>query len=152
MASAVPDQPPAGATVSCVRHRVPFYETDAMAVVHHANYLRYFELARIVWLDEHDVSYRKVVEQGMHYATTKVEIAYHRAARFDDEIEIFTWIEWARGASLRMAYVLRCRGATLATGATEHAAVDLEGRVRRLPRERAERLRRLAQRLPDPAG
>ena len=49
-----------------------------------------------------------------------------------------------RGASLRMAYVLRCGGVDVATGATEHAAVDLEGRVRRLPRERVERLRGLA--------
>jgi acyl-CoA thioester hydrolase len=144
VASAVQNEPPAGATVSSVRHRVPFYETDGMGVVHHSNYVRYLELARIVWLDEHDLPYRKVVEQGLHYATTKLELAYHHAARFDDEIEIFTWIEWARGASLRMAYVLRCRGATLATAATEHAAVDLEGRVRRLPRERVERLRGLA--------
>jgi len=152
VASAVRNQPPAGATVSSVRHRVPFYETDGMGVVHHSNYVRYLELARIVWLDEHDVPYRKVVEQGLHYATTKLELAYHRAARFDDEIEIFTWIEWARGASLRMAYVLSCRGATLATAATEHAAVDLEGRVRRLPRDRVEHLRGLAHRLPEPSG
>ena len=147
MASANRNEPPAGATVSSVRHRVPFYETDAMGVVHHSNFVRYLELARIVWLDEHDLPYRKVVEQGIHYATTKVEVAYHRAARFDDVIEIFTWIEWARGASLRMAYVLRSGGATVATGATEHAAVDLEGRVRRLPRERVERLRSLALRV-----
>ena len=43
-----------------------------------------------------------------------------------------------------MAYVLRCRDVTLATAATEHAAVDLTGRVRRLPRDRVERLRGLA--------
>jgi acyl-CoA thioester hydrolase len=36
-----------------VQHRVPFYETDAMGVVHHANYVKYLELARIAWLDEH---------------------------------------------------------------------------------------------------
>ena len=144
MASAVRNEPPAGAAVSSVRHRVPFYETDGMGIVHHANYVRYLELARVVWLDEHDVPYREVVQQGLHYATTKLEVVYHRAARFDDEIEIFTWIEWARGASLRMAYVLRCAGVTLATAATEHAAVDLTGRVRRLPRDRVERLRGLA--------
>jgi len=43
-----------------------------------------------------------------------------------------------------MAYLLRCRGVTIATGATEHAAVDLSGRVRRLPRDRVEHLRGLA--------
>jgi acyl-CoA thioester hydrolase len=123
---------------------VPFYETDAMGVVHHANYVRYLELARIVWLDEHDVPYARVVEQGVHYATTRVELSYHRATRFDDVVEIITWLDWVRGASLRMAYVLRCREEVVATGATEHAAVDLGGRLRRLPRERLEKLRTLA--------
>ena len=143
-------EPPPGATASTVRHRVPFYETDGMGVVHHSNYVRYFELARVVWLDEHDVPYRKVIEQGLHYATTRLEVSYHRPARFDDEIEITTWLDWVRGASLRMAYVLRCDGAILVTGASEHAAVDLEGRLRRLPRERVEHLRGLAKRLPEP--
>jgi acyl-CoA thioester hydrolase len=135
--------PPPGAKASSIRHRVAFYETDAMGVVHHANYVRYLELARVVWLDEHDVPYAKVVEQGIHYATTRVEVDYHRALRFDDVIEISTWIEWVRGASLRMAYALRCRDEVIATAATEHAAVDLQGRLRRLPRERVERLRSL---------
>jgi hypothetical protein len=44
--------------------------------------------------------------------------------------------------------VLRCRGVTIATGATEHAAVDLEGRVRRLPRERVLHLRKLSLAAP----
>ena len=139
---------PAGATVSTVRHRVPFFETDAMGVVHHANYVRYFELARVVWLDEHDVPYREVVAQGLHYATTRVEVSYHRSTKFDDEVEISTWLDWVRGASLRMGYVLRCSGAIVATGATEHAAVDLEGRLRRLPRERVVRLRTLVAPAP----
>ncbi len=143
MSAASRNDPPAGATTSSVRHRVPFYETDAMGVVHHSNYVRYFELARVVWLEEHDVPYRQIIEQGLHYATTRVEISYHRSTRFDDEIEITTWLDWVRGASLRMAYVLRCGDANVATGATEHAAVDLEGRLRRLPRERVERLRTL---------
>ena len=146
MSPAARNEPPAGATASSVRHRVPFFETDAMGVVHHSNYVRYFELARVVWLDEHDVPYRKIVEQGLHYATTRVEVSYHRPTRFDDEIEITTWLDWARGASLGMAYVLKCGGLVVATGATEHAAVDLEGRLRRLPRERVERLRALLAR------
>ena len=140
------DGAPAGATVSTVRHRVPFYETDAMRIVHHANYVRYLELARIAWLDEHDVPYREYAEQGIHYATTRVELDYHRAARFDEVVEVTTWLEWVRGASLRMAYELRCEEALVASGATEHAAVDDAGRARRLPRERLDNLRPLALR------
>ena len=63
------EAPPAGAATSEVRHRVPFYETDAMGVVHHSNYVRYLELARIAWLAVHDQLYALYVAQGMPFAT-----------------------------------------------------------------------------------
>jgi acyl-CoA thioester hydrolase len=123
-----------------LRHRVPFYETDAMGVVHHSNYVRYLELARIRWLDEHHRSYRVYMAEGRHFATTHVEIDYYRSAAFDDQISITAWLEWIRGASLRMAYRLTTTDGLISTGATEHALVDLAGRVRRIPREERERL------------
>ncbi len=115
-----------------------------MGIVHHANYVRYLELARIVWLDQHDQPYRVYLDQGLHYATTHVEVAYRRAVRFDEVVEISTWLDWIGGASLGMAYALHCDGALVAEATTEHAAVDDDGRPRRLPRERLERLRPLA--------
>lgn len=123
-----------------VLHRVPFYETDAMGIVHHANYVRYLELARVAWMDAHDRPYREYVAEGLHFATTRVEIDYRRSAAFDDVLEISTWLEWVRGASLRMAYSVRRGDDVVAIGATEHAMVGLDGRPRRIPRERRERL------------
>jgi len=134
--------PPPGAKTSTASHRVAFYETDAMGIVHHANYIRFFELSRVVWLAEHDQPYTAYMESELNFATTHAVVDYHQSARFDDELEITTWVEWIRGASLRMAYRIECRGALLVTGATEHAAVNPEGRVRRIPRENRERIRR----------
>jgi acyl-CoA thioester hydrolase len=124
---------PHGVPVSIYRHRVPFYETDAMGVVHHANYVRYLELARIRWMDEHHRPYREYVAEGLHFATTRVELDYLRGVKFDEELEIVVWAAWVRGASLRMEYVLRGVGGTVASGATEHAMVGDNGRVRRIP-------------------
>ena len=76
--------PPEKAVVTTIRHRVPFYKTDAMGVVHHSNFVRYFELARVAWLDEHDRPYARYVEEDLHFATTRVEASYHKSARFDD--------------------------------------------------------------------
>ena len=76
--------PPEGALTTTVNHRVAFYETDAMGIVHHANYLRFFERARVQWLDEHDQPYRNYMADGMHFATTHVEIDYRGTTRFDD--------------------------------------------------------------------
>lgn len=119
---------------------MPFYETDGMGIVYHANYLQYFELARIVWMDEHDRPYREYVSDRLHFATIHAEVQYLRPARFDDVVEIVTWLEWVRGASLRMAYAIHRDGELLARGATEHAMVDDTGRPRRIPRPHREKL------------
>jgi acyl-CoA thioester hydrolase len=128
---------PPGVPVTHYRHRVPFFETDAMGLVHHSNYVRYLELARIRWMDEHHRPYREYVAEGLHFATTRVEVEYLRGLRFDDEVDVAIWLAWARGASLRMEYVLtRSRGAgaeRIARAATEHAMIDAHGRVRRIP-------------------
>lgn len=142
MARSVP-APPAGAARSTLEHRVAFYETDAMGIVHHSNYVRFLELARVVWMDEHDRPYREYAAAGLHFATTAVELHYHRSAAFDDVLAVTTWLEWVKRASLRMAYEIRRGGELVASGATEHAMVDLQGRPRGIPPERRAVLRGL---------
>ena len=121
---------------SKLTRRVAFHETDAMGVVHHANFLRYFEEARVVWLEEHDEPYAAYMDRDLHFATTRVEIDYHKSAHFDERIEVETWLEKLRGASLRMAYRVTRGDEVLVSGTTEHAAVDTEGRLRRIPKDR----------------
>jgi acyl-CoA thioester hydrolase len=103
-----------------------------MGIVHHANYVRWLELARVVYLDEHDRPYREYMAEGLHFATTRVEIDYRRPLRFDAAVEVEVWLEELRGASLRMAYAIRCEGALAASARTEHALVDARGRPQRL--------------------
>lgn len=129
---------------STFRHRVPFYETDAMGIVHHANYVRYLELARIAWMDEHDRPYREYIADGLHFSTTRVDVRYLRSAGFDDVLEVTTWLDWVGGASLGMSYEIARGAERVAEGVTEHAMVDLEGKPRRIPAERRERLSALA--------
>jgi acyl-CoA thioester hydrolase len=136
--------PPQDAVTTTHVHRVAFYETDAMGIMHHANYLRLFENARVHWLDEHDQPYLQYMQADLHFAVTHIEADYRRSARFDDRLEVTTWMEWARGASLRMAYVISCDGEVMVSGATEHAAVDGTGRVRRIPKLQRARLRAAA--------
>jgi len=135
-----PLSPPAPEFTSTVEHRIAFYETDAMTVVHHANYLHFFERARVEWLQEHDQPYSEYVEQDIHFAVTQAQVNYHRSSRFNDLLRITTWMEWVRGASLSMAYRVERDGELIASGQTEHAAVSGEGRVRRIPREQRKRM------------
>lgn len=131
---------PAGATTITMQHRVGFYETDAMGIVHHSNYLRFFENARVVWLETHDKSYPEWIEMDLHFAVTHAQLDYRQSARFDDILEVTTWLEWVRGASLAMAYTIVCDSTLLVTGRTEHASINDEGKVRRIPKEDRARL------------
>ena len=117
-----------------------------MGIVHHSNYVRFFEHARVRWLEEHDQPYTAYVDQGLNFATTHVSVDYLASARFGDELSVTTWLEWVRGASLRMAYRIDSGDRLSATGATEHAAVNADGRVRRIPKENRARLQRASGR------
>jgi acyl-CoA thioester hydrolase len=136
--------PPAAATTSLVQYRVPFYDTDAMRIVHHANFVRYLELARLRFLEEHLEPYAAFVAQGLHFAVTRCEVDFVAPARFDDALEIRCWLRWARGASLGIAYRIERAGILLATASTEHAMVDDSGQPVRIPAQQREALRKLA--------
>ncbi len=136
-------EPPAHAATSVYCYTVPFFDTDAMGVVHHANYVRYLELARIKFLAEHDEPYETYLAQDRHFAVTRCEVHYKKSARFGDVIEITCWLNRAGGASLELGYVMELDGELLVSAATEHAMVDGDGRPRRIPRERRESLRKL---------
>jgi len=138
---------PEGATTITTEHRVAFYETDGMGIVHHSNYLRFCENARVVWLETHDKSYPDWIAMGLHFAVTHARLDYKQPARFDDMLQVTTWLEWVRGASLAMAYRIESGGILLVTGRTEHASINDEGRVRRIPKQDRERLGKLA--LPE---
>lgn len=141
---AIPD----GVATSTMTVQVPFFDTDAMGIVHHSNYVRYLELARVRLLEEHQRPYSDWLERGLHFAVTRVEVDYHRAARFDDRVEVSAWVRWVRGASLAIGYVLVCQGERLVTGTTEHACVDDDGRPRRIPKELRAELVALAEVVP----
>ena len=140
---ALPVAPPADAAATTVVHRVPFFETDAMGVVHHSNYVRWLEVARIRWLEEHHRPYPEYVAAGRHFAVIRLEVDYRLPVGFDEEVSITVWAEWVKAATLRMAYRLGSTRGLVAQAATEHAMVDDTGRPRRIPREERDALRRL---------
>ena len=50
---------------------VRFAETDAMGVVHHSNYIVWFEAARVAWMDAAGMPYTEVAAGGNHFAVTE---------------------------------------------------------------------------------
>jgi acyl-CoA thioester hydrolase len=135
----VPDIP-----VTRVDYRVPFYDTDAMGVVHHSNYVRYLELARVRFLEQHDEPYVRYVEQGLHVVVTRVDLRLQRATRFDETLTVTCWIERVKRASIAFCYQIHCGQQLTALASTEHAVVNLQGKPTRIPEARRARLLELA--------
>ncbi|MBK8171974.1 MAG: acyl-CoA thioesterase [Sandaracinaceae bacterium] len=84
------------------RVRVGYVDTDQAGVVHHSTYLRYLEAARVEYLRTHGIDYKKFEIEGRS-ALPVVEVAmrYKLPARFDEELEIETWVGVVTRARLR---------------------------------------------------
>jgi acyl-CoA thioester hydrolase len=126
-------EPPTRDVVSVVTHNVAFHETDAMGIMHHAEYVNLFERARVAWLAEHDVPYREWLELDRHFAVTGVDVRYLRAVRFDDLLEVSVWVQWVSGARLCIGYQVHCDGQPIANAQSEHGMVDGAGKPARIP-------------------
>lgn len=46
-------------------HQTQYYETDQMGIIHHSNYIRWFESARIWYMKEIGVDYADMERQGI---------------------------------------------------------------------------------------
>ena len=67
---------------------VRYSETDQMQFVHHSNYLKYFELARLEWLTSMGVSYAEMEQQGILMPVVSGSLAYKAPLYYGDEFEV----------------------------------------------------------------
>ena len=118
--------------------RVRFCETDLMGIVHHANYLAYFEAGRVDWLHKRGVSYDVWARQGVHLPVVETRLRYRKAARFDDALWVDTWVGACGRASVRFDYRIVRDGALLCEGDTLLACVGADLLPKRLPPALAE--------------
>ncbi|MBL29827.1 MAG: thioesterase [Flavobacteriaceae bacterium] len=68
--------------------RIKYSDTDQMGIVHHSNYLKYFENARISWLRSVGVSYKKIEDSGILMPVVSASVEFIYPLYFDDEINI----------------------------------------------------------------
>ena len=104
---------------------VRFAETDSQGIAHNANYLIWFEVARVEYLARYAGGYQSMRDQGLEAIVTESHVRYLTPARFDDRLTIHARCVDVRGARFRYEYVVdRADGARVAEGWTEHAIVD----------------------------
>ena len=104
--------------------RVRFAETDAQGVAHNSNYLVWFEIARIAYLEEFAGGYPALRETGLESFVLESHIRYRQPAHFDDLLRIHARIGELRGARFRFDYEITRDGEVVAEGWTSHACVN----------------------------
>jgi acyl-CoA thioester hydrolase len=122
---------------------VRFAETDAQGVAHNANYLIWFEVARVAYLAEYAGGYSSIREQGLESFVLESHVRYRQPARFDDRLRINTRVGELRGARFRFDYEIVRDGEVIADGWTFHACVDSKTlRPTRIPQSLADAVAR----------
>lgn len=84
--------------------RAQYHETDQMGIIHHSNYVKWMEEARIRFMDQMGFSYKDVEKCGVISPVAEISVSYKKQVFFDDEIEIRVNILKYNGVTLEFRY------------------------------------------------
>lgn len=113
--------------------RVRYQETDGQGRVHHANYLTWFEQARVEMLRAAGISYKQLEQEGVLLVVAEMNCRYFLPAEFDDLLRVRVTTLRAKGARIEHRYQVLRDGALLVDATSTVACIDRAGKVTRLP-------------------
>lgn len=116
--------------------RVLFADTDAMGVVYHANYLKWFELGRNELMRQCGIPYTELGKQELHLPLIRVSCEYLKFALYDQVLAIETQFGYITKASIRFNSRIWDENMKnlLTEGHTIHVCTNYEGKIRRIPK------------------
>ncbi len=105
---------------------IAYYETDQMAIVHHSNYIRWFEEARIDFLSQIGLPYGRMEESGILIPVLSASCEYKYAMRFGQRFQIKLRITRFTGVKFYVSYEVTDpeTGKLHAVGESSHCFVD----------------------------
>jgi acyl-CoA thioester hydrolase len=114
--------------------RVRYAETDRMGLLHHANYLVYFEQARTDLLRDRGTTYKDLEDEGFYLVIAKIDIKYRSPAYYDDELTVRTTVTKTSPIRIEHKYeVFRPDGTLICEGSSTLACVDSAGKIQQMP-------------------
>lgn len=120
--------------------KINYYETDQMGIVHHSNYIRYFEEARCSFMEQTGYTYARLEEEAIVSPTLAVSCKYIHSVKYGDTIRIA--VRMVKLSRLKCAFEYEITdaetGEIRARGTSEHGFISREGRPVILPREKPE--------------
>ena len=107
--------------------KVNYYETDAMKIVHHSNYIRYMEESRTNSLEKIGLPYSKMEEDGVLIPVLGVSCEYKHPARYGEIILVDVKVKEYTGVRFIMEYEITNKetGDLILVGKTKHCFTDV---------------------------
>ena len=113
--------------------RVRYAETDAMGIVHHSHFIVWMELGRSDFLRNLGKSYAEWEAEGVRLPVNGVSLTYRSPARYDELVQVRTWLKELSRRHVAFAYRIERDGALLAAGESRHLVAGADGRAAVLP-------------------
>lgn len=116
--------------------RVIYADTDAMGIVYHTNYIKWFELGRNELMRQLGVTYTELEKLGLNLPLTKVSCHYLAPAKYDHLVTVETKFDYIKRASVKFNSKIwdEHQEKLLVEGYTIHACTNNEGKIRRIPK------------------
>ncbi|MDR3596277.1 thioesterase family protein [Clostridium sp.] len=110
---------------------VRYAETDQMGIVHHSNYLIWFEAGRTDFIKGSKISYSEMEKEGILIPLGESNCKYIIGAKYEDELIIKTWIKELTPVKVEFNYsVIREEDQKeIAKGSTLHVFVSKEFKI-----------------------
>ncbi|MBQ3509117.1 MAG: acyl-CoA thioesterase [Peptococcaceae bacterium] len=113
----------------CYKHKVQYYETDQMGMVHHSNYIRWFEEARVDYLDAIGLPYKQMEEEGIGSPVLEMHCQYKSKVTFGETVTIRVRMKSYTGLRFSVVYeVIGEDGKLRCTGESGHCFMTMAGR------------------------
>ncbi len=111
-------------------HKAHYYETDQMGIIHHSNYIRWMEEARIRFLEDNDMGYKKMEEAGYISPVLSVSCEYKEMIHFNDNVIIKIFMKEYNGLKFTIGYNMYVEGneKLCTTGTSTHCFLHTNGR------------------------
>ena len=116
-----------------IQTRPRYAEADPMGFVHHSVYPIYFEMARTELLRQSGHAYAAIEKAGIFIVVVKININFHRPARYDEELDITAQLVRSAGARIEHNYLIARNKEKLVTGSTTLACIDPSGKPLPVP-------------------
>ncbi len=121
-----------------------YVETDQMGFAHHSNYFAWFEIGRTDFIRALGTSYAELERGGLLLAIAEASVRYLQAARYDDLLEVRTWLERVQSRSVTFGYEVVRRqpepAVRVASSTMKLIALAANGSPRTLPPDFRRRL------------